>query len=122
MNNTAAAGKVAGQAADKDKDKVEKRRALGRGLASLLPGPRAVPPAASPVGQGMVGAEIGGAAGTRTGVSAPHGQSGVAAPTFHSAAGEQQVPHFVRNDNSEGTGTVEDPEESSEPLTIRAQA
>ncbi len=122
MNNTAAAGKVVGQAADKEKDKVEKRRALGRGLASLLPGPRVVPPAASPVGQGIAAAEISGAAGTRTGVSAPHGQSGVTVPTFHSAAGEQQVPHFVRNDNSEGTGAAEDPEQITEPLTIRAQA
>jgi ParB family chromosome partitioning protein len=37
MTNTAAAEKMAG-----DKEKVEKRRALGRGLESLLPGPRAV--------------------------------------------------------------------------------
>jgi ParB family transcriptional regulator, chromosome partitioning protein len=44
MNNTAAVGNVAGQAAEKDKDKVvEKRRALGRGLAALFSGPRAVP-------------------------------------------------------------------------------
>src|SRR5205085_4645041 len=44
MNNTAAAGNVAGQAADKDKEKVvEKRRALGRGLAALFTGPRVVP-------------------------------------------------------------------------------
>jgi len=40
---TAAAGNVAGDK-DKDKEKIEKRRALGRGLASLLPGPRVVPP------------------------------------------------------------------------------
>ena len=40
---------------DKDKEKVEKRRALGRGLESLLPGPRvvaAVPPAQSSGGAG----------------------------------------------------------------------
>jgi ParB family transcriptional regulator, chromosome partitioning protein len=44
---TATAGNVTGQAGDKDhnKEKLEKRRALGRGLASLLPGPRAVAPA-----------------------------------------------------------------------------
>ncbi|HEV3512457.1 MAG TPA: ParB/RepB/Spo0J family partition protein, partial [Candidatus Sulfotelmatobacter sp.] len=43
MNNTAAVGNKAGQAADKDKDKVvEKRRALGRGLAALFAGPRMV--------------------------------------------------------------------------------
>jgi len=44
MNTTATVGNVAGQAADKDKDKVvEKRRALGRGLAALFTGPRVVP-------------------------------------------------------------------------------
>ena len=41
MNNTATAGNVAGE---KDKEKmVEKRRALGRGLAALFTGPRVVP-------------------------------------------------------------------------------
>jgi ParB family chromosome partitioning protein len=39
---TSAAENVAGRAGDKEK--VEKRRALGRGLASLLPGPRVVVP------------------------------------------------------------------------------
>ena len=65
---TSAAENLAGQAGEKDKDKVEKRRALGRGLESLLPGPRVVSGSASP------------------------GRSG--------AAGEQQVPHFVRNDKT----------------------
>jgi len=69
MTNAAAAEKVAGQ--EKGKDKVEKRRALGRGLESLLPGPRVV-------------------TGAGSGAS---GQSG-------GAAGKQQVPHFVRNDNA----------------------
>ena len=45
MTNTAAAEKVAGRAGDKDK--VEKRRALGRGLESLLPGPRVLTPVQS---------------------------------------------------------------------------
>ena len=40
---TTAAENLAGQ-----KEKVEKRRALGRGLESLLPGPRAVQPAGQP--------------------------------------------------------------------------
>ena len=75
---TAAAGNVAGHPGEKDKEKMEKRRALGRGLASLLPGPRVVSPptsgAASPAG-------FGGDGGSRTGVSAPH----VSAPQ-HSAA------------------------------------
>src|SRR5579864_9464749 len=70
-----AAGQVAGHAAEKEKtaEKVEKRRALGRGLESLLPGPRVV---------------------TGTRVPAPIGPS-------DSAAGKQQVPHGptpVRND------------------------
>ncbi|HEV2468857.1 MAG TPA: ParB/RepB/Spo0J family partition protein [Candidatus Sulfotelmatobacter sp.] len=44
-----AAGNLAGHSdkdKDKEKDKTGMRRALGRGLASLLPGPRVVPPAA----------------------------------------------------------------------------
>ncbi len=64
---TAAAGNVAGHGGEKEK--MEKRRALGRGLASLLPGPRVVTP--QPAAAAMnVG---GGGTGTRTGVSAPHG-------------------------------------------------
>jgi ParB family transcriptional regulator, chromosome partitioning protein len=50
MTNTGTAENLAGRAgeghkvgeASKDKEKVEKRRALGRGLESLLPGPRVV--------------------------------------------------------------------------------
>jgi ParB family transcriptional regulator, chromosome partitioning protein len=45
---TSAAEKSAGRVADKEK--VEKRRALGRGLESLLPGPRVVGSAPRPVG------------------------------------------------------------------------
>jgi ParB family chromosome partitioning protein len=46
---TATAGNLAGHP-EKDKEKVEKRRALGRGLESLLPGPRVVrPPQANSV-------------------------------------------------------------------------
>jgi ParB family transcriptional regulator, chromosome partitioning protein len=58
---TAAAGNLAGEK-DKDKEKMEKRRALGRGLASLLPGPRVVPQApavasaAAPPSAGHAGA------------------------------------------------------------------
>src|SRR5580698_9758045 len=48
---TSAAENTAGRAENKDKEKVEKRRALGRGLESLLPGPRVVGGAAvRPVG------------------------------------------------------------------------
>jgi ParB family chromosome partitioning protein len=69
MTNIVAAENVAGR----EKEKVEKRRALGRGLESLLPGPRVVAP---------------------PGATAPGQSSGT--------AGKQQVPHFVRNDKSEG--------------------
>jgi ParB family chromosome partitioning protein len=52
---TATTGNLAEQATDKEKEKIDKRRALGRGLASLLPGPRVVPqapPAAVPAASG----------------------------------------------------------------------
>jgi len=78
MTNTAAAEKMAG---DKEKEKVEKRRALGRGLESLLPGPRVVGGAP---GQG------GGAAGKQQvpfDSTAPSG-----------AAPLRAGSHFVRND------------------------
>jgi ParB family chromosome partitioning protein len=42
MTNTAAAENLGGRAGEKKDEKVEKRRALGRGLESLLPGPRMV--------------------------------------------------------------------------------
>ena len=61
-----------------DKEKVEKRRALGRGLESLLPGPRPVqsPPFAK-------GAKDG-------------------APTSVAVSGGQQIPPSGRNDNVGG--------------------
>ena len=63
MTNTAAA--------ERDKEKVEKRRALGRGLESLLPrGPRVVPGNASAPAQGVV------------------------------PPGKQQLPHFARHDKA----------------------
>src|SRR5580704_5440967 len=80
---TAAAGNVAGTSGEKEKEKMEKRRALGRGLASLLPGPRPVAPPAAASSQAA-------AADLR--------------------ASEQQVPHFVRNDNVVGErfeGTIQ---------------
>jgi ParB family chromosome partitioning protein len=49
---TTATGNVVRDAGEKDKEKVEKRRALGRGLESLLPGPRGVGPAGAGGGAG----------------------------------------------------------------------
>ena len=88
---TAAAGNMAGHP-DKDKDKEKEkpgmRRALGRGLASLLPGPRVVPPPAPPVP-------------TAASASAPSVQSPVVVP----AAGQQIPPSSLtlgrRNDKVE---------------------
>jgi ParB family chromosome partitioning protein len=50
MTTTAAVEKVVGHPVEKDK--VEKRRALGRGLESLLPGPRVVSPVRDSGGAG----------------------------------------------------------------------
>src|SRR5712671_2740253 len=69
-------------AAEKKDEKVEKRRALGRGLESLLPGPRVVTPPAVPGG----------------GAPAQGGR----------AASEQQIPHFVRNDKPSSDPHVRD--------------
>jgi ParB family transcriptional regulator, chromosome partitioning protein len=77
---TSAAEKLAGQVIAKKDEKVEKRRALGRGLESLLPGPRVVSSVASRV------------ADTERG--------GSEAGATSSGGGGQQIPHFVRNDKS----------------------
>jgi ParB family chromosome partitioning protein len=50
MTTSAAVEKVAGHPAEKEK--MEKRRALGRGLESLLPGPRVVSGVGAPVSSG----------------------------------------------------------------------
>src|ERR1700722_666907 len=72
MTNTAAAENRAGE---KDsKEKVEKRRALGRGLVSLLPGPRAVPVRPVPAA-GVQSSGDGGSAELRSA-----GQPGAAVP------------------------------------------
>jgi ParB family chromosome partitioning protein len=79
---TSAAEKLAGHPVIEKKDeKVEKRRALGRGLASLLPGPRVVSSPESRVSSAERGAAV--------------------TPVQNDGVGEQQVPHFVRNDKSE---------------------
>ncbi|MGO9168984.1 MAG: hypothetical protein ACLP56_19110, partial [Candidatus Sulfotelmatobacter sp.] len=69
-------------AAEKKDEKVEKRKALGRGLASLLPGPRVVAPSSEP----RVLSESAGGAGV------PVQGSG--------DAGETRVPRFARDDKN----------------------
>jgi ParB family transcriptional regulator, chromosome partitioning protein len=85
---TAAAGNVAGHPGEKDKEKMEKRRALGRGLASLLPGPRVVSPVTSAVPSHPGG---GGGGSTRTGVSAPHASPSPHLPVPQSGSAAEGV-------------------------------
>src|SRR6266699_2977490 len=94
---TAAAEKVSGGVgtlrekpadASKDKEKAEKRRALGRGLESLLPGPRMV------AGSAATAVDTRGTGSDR--VETPVHASG--------AAADHGVPHFVRDDRGEGVG------------------
>ena len=73
MTTTAAVEKAAAKPADK----VEKRRALGRGLDSLLPGPRVVvPPVSRPAGPFD---------------PAQHSQPGAAGPALHAETIEIQA-------------------------------
>ncbi len=77
---TAAAGNVAGHSGDKEKEKTGMRRALGRGLASLLPGPRVVGSSPSAIPSH---ARIGGDAGALTPAQSrpePHLPGAVPAP------------------------------------------
>ncbi len=98
---TSTAANVAGHSEkDKEKEKAEKRRALGRGLESLLPGPRGV--AARPTAPSN--ASVAGDAGTRAGVPVPHGL----AP--HGLAPQDSAAAF----DSAAAG--------EEPITIHAQA
>ena len=85
LMTTGAAENTAGRAGDKEK--VEKRRALGRGLESLLPGPRAVIGTARPAGAPT---STRGDATAAAGELRSAGRPGAAAPT--------EVPNFVRSD------------------------
>src|ERR1700716_2477419 len=87
---TAAAEKLSGKVGtsrekpadvSKDKEKAEKRRALGRGLESLLPGPRMVTVSAA-------------TAVDRPGTGSVRGETPLPAS---GAVAEHGVPHFVRD-------------------------
>jgi ParB family transcriptional regulator, chromosome partitioning protein len=122
---TSAAENLAGHPAiEKKEEKVEKRRALGRGLESLLPGPRVVVP--SPESR-VPSTDPG---GSETGAAASDG------------VGKQQIPHFVRNDKDPGSNPSGDkaseemdasrtgvsdpheqsPDETAEVISIQAMA
>src|ERR1700720_1468559 len=81
---------VAAEKAEKKDEKVEKRRALGRGLESLLPGPRVVRPSVEPPATGGAKAEP---------APRPHiPESG----RIHGA--ESSVPRFARDDKGDDKG------------------
>jgi len=84
---TSAAEKLAGHGVEKKEDKADKRRALGRGLESLLPGPRVVKSTEYPVPSS--------------------GASGVG-----DGGGETKVPRFARDDNGVGATASVEPEAS----------
>ena len=85
-------------AAEKKDEKVGKRRALGRGLESLLPGPRVV---ASPE------ARVGGAEPITPLVTD-------AAPALGGGAGDTKVPRFARDDRAAGAVAETSPSEALE--------
>src|SRR3981081_4506742 len=96
------AAETAGHPAEKEK--VEKRRALGRGLESLLPGPRVV--AGPAVSAGVVPRQ-----------AIPGQGTGAAAKT--------EVPHFVRDDNTRGDDkaqTFRHDHDGSAPSEVSADA
>ncbi len=74
---------------EKKDEKVEKRRALGRGLESLLPGPRVVAPALHPPSPPF----------------AKDAKDG--APSDGDGAGETKIPRFARDDSGEGQASQE---------------
>jgi ParB family transcriptional regulator, chromosome partitioning protein len=82
-------------AAEKKDEKIEKRKALGRGLASLLPGPRVVPSTESRAGS--VGPAVANEASGR--------------------ASETTVPRFARDDKG-----AESPSAEGQPEVISIQA
>jgi ParB family chromosome partitioning protein len=92
MTTTSAAENLAGRTVEKKDEKVEKRRALGRGLESLLPGPRVVAPAP----QGLKPESL--SAGNGTAEAVPFPTSGTSTVSGGDG-GEQQIPRFARNDN-----------------------
>jgi ParB family transcriptional regulator, chromosome partitioning protein len=102
---------------DKDKEKVEKRRALGRGLESLLPGPRVVAPApkqTAPVLAPIVIHTVESAAGPEA-AQRSAGQPGAAVPTPTKSS-------VLAKDASTGAPmSVADPE-ANQTIAVFAQA
>ena len=89
-------------AAEKKDEKMEKRKALGRGLASLLPGPRVVTGTESrtPTGAGSVNPDL---------PASAH-------------ANETKIPRFARDDKGMRDGKGTEPTTSAEAGATRAAA
>jgi len=100
---TSAAGNLAGHS-DKDKEKNEKRRALGRGLASLLPGPRVLNPFAKSA------ATTAEAPLSRDDDAALKGRSSTVEPAAQAPSGENS--HFSQNRREVGHPVVQSPDAS----------
>ena len=94
MTTTAAAENAAGQSGEKVKEKVEKRRALGRGLESLLPGPRMVEAAPRPIAT-SVSEEDARAGRPRPHEPAPNEALEVSPENISASASSQPVPGHV---------------------------
>jgi ParB family chromosome partitioning protein len=143
---TATAGNVSGQAGDKDhnKEKLEKRRALGRGLASLLPGPRAVAPVApasgapapihtapahAPVDQrikgdirAVVDESVEGSSAGAAGQPGAAVSTLSAASSFHTSSSPSSFPASVSPAAPSNTSSAAPGAESGAPIELMAQA
>jgi ParB family chromosome partitioning protein len=118
LTTTAAAANVAGHT---DKEKNEKRRALGRGLESLLPGPRVVTPPVSP------GSGIGGAGGARAAAPATHTVATHSDATHTAVGGQPGAAVATQNLVSAEPARAEAPAphdpaaQDFEPITLMGQ-
>jgi ParB family chromosome partitioning protein len=116
---TVAAGNVAGHAGDKDKDKEKPgmRRALGRGLASLLPGPRVVAPAVPPTPTGHSAS----AAATPQQGDGPEAEPAIPQPPAAGGSSGYRLPNDLPSVSAQNAHTSSEPETQA-PIEISAAA
>jgi ParB family chromosome partitioning protein len=122
MTTTSAAEKLAGHGVEKKPEKVEKRRALGRGLASLLPGPRVV------AAQGLKPESFSPQGATEEAVPFPSSlAASEAGAEGRRGVGETEIPRFASNDRdvarnvkSDGAAAALEPPASPELEASRA--